>query len=57
MHAINEPMPDGGWVTTHEDVTERQQLQKHHDDMAEQQKRRHAVDALVAAFRPRMETL
>ena len=56
-HAINEPMPGGGWVTTHEDITERQLLQKRHDDMAEQQKRRQAVDTLIAAFRARMETL
>jgi methyl-accepting chemotaxis protein len=57
VHAINEPMPDGGWVTTHEDITERVVLQKRHDDMAEQQKRRQAGDALIAAFRARMETL
>jgi methyl-accepting chemotaxis protein len=57
VQAINEPMPDGGWVTTHEDITERRLLQKQHDDMAEQQKRRNAVDALIAAFRARMETL
>ena len=56
-HAINEPMPDGGWVTTHEDITERKLLQKQHDDMAEQQKRRQAVDTLIAAFRARMESL
>ena len=57
VHAINEPMPDGGWVTTHEDITEREKLQKQHDDMAEQQKRRRAVDAVIATFRTKMETL
>jgi methyl-accepting chemotaxis protein len=57
VHAINEPMPDGGWVTTHEDITERQQLQKRHDDMAEQQQRRRVVDAAIATFRTEMETL
>jgi methyl-accepting chemotaxis protein len=57
VHALNEPMADGGWVTTHEDITERQQLQKRHDDMAEQQKRRRAVDAAIATFRTETETL
>ncbi len=57
VYAINEPMPDGGWVTTHEDITEREKLQKQHDDMAEQQKRRRAVDAVIAIFRTKMETL
>jgi methyl-accepting chemotaxis protein len=57
VYAINEPMPDGGWVTTHEDITERQKLQKQHDDMAEQQKSRRAVDAVIATFRTKMETL
>ena len=57
VHALNEPMGDGGWVTTHEDITERQNLQKRHDDMAEQQGRRRAVDAAIATFRTKMETL
>jgi methyl-accepting chemotaxis protein len=57
VHALNEPMPDGGWVTTHEDITERQELQKRHDDMAEQQKQRRCVDAAIATFRTGMETL
>ena len=57
VHAINEPMPGGGWVSTHEDVTERLRLQKEHDDIAEQQRRRGAVDAAIAAFRTEMEAL
>ena len=34
VHAINAPMPDGGWVSTHEDITEQQKLQQRRDDMA-----------------------
>jgi diguanylate cyclase (GGDEF)-like protein/PAS domain S-box-containing protein len=26
IRIVNQPLPDGGWVATHEDVTERQQL-------------------------------
>jgi diguanylate cyclase (GGDEF)-like protein/PAS domain S-box-containing protein len=34
IHAFNQPMPGGGWVTTHEDVTERQ----HAEDRIREQK-------------------
>ncbi len=57
VHSINQPMPDGGWVSTHEDVTEHQQLQQQSNDMAEQQKRRRTVDKIIAAFRTEMEVL
>jgi methyl-accepting chemotaxis protein len=57
VHAINEPMPGGGWVSTHEDVTEQKLLQKERDDMAEQQRRRGAIDAVIAVFRTKIETL
>ena len=37
VHAINQPMPSGGWVSKFdEDVTEQRQLQKQRDDMAEE---------------------
>ena len=57
VHAINAPMPDGGWVSTHEDITEQQKLQRQRDDMAKQQKRRGTIDAAIAAFRTGMEAL
>ncbi len=57
VHAINVPMPKGGWVSTHEDVTEQRILQQQRDDMAEQQKRRAVVDAAIATFRSGMEAL
>jgi len=57
VHAINAPTPDGGWVSTHEDVTEQQLLQQQRDDMADQQKRRGLVDSAIASFRGGMETL
>jgi len=57
VHVITLPTPDGGWVVTHEDVTEQQQMQKQRDEMAEQQKRRGAIDALIAAFRAQIEPL
>jgi methyl-accepting chemotaxis protein len=57
IHAVNEPMPQGGWVSTHEDITEQKLLQKQRDDMAGQQSRRGAVDAVVLAFRNKLEPL
>ena len=57
VHAINEPMPHGGWVSTHEDVTEQSRLQQQRDDMTEQQKRRGAIDAAIASFRAEIEPL
>ena len=57
VKAINEPMPDGGWVSTHEDITEQHKLLQQRDHMAEQQKRRRAADLVVASFRGEIETL
>ncbi len=57
VHVINHPMPDGGWVATHEDITEQRQLEKARDDIAEQQRRRSAVDAVIASFRTEIEAL
>ena len=57
VHAINEPMPGGGWVSTHQDITEQLRLQQQHDSMAEQNKRRGFIDGVIASFRSEMETL
>jgi methyl-accepting chemotaxis protein len=54
---LNKPMPDGGWVVTHEDVTEQQRAEQQRDAMVEQQRRRDAVEAAILAFRQRAETL
>jgi methyl-accepting chemotaxis protein len=56
VHSINQPMPGGGWVSTHEDITEQRQLEKQRDEMAEQQRRRGAIDAVISAFRSQIET-
>jgi len=57
MHAINAPTPDGGWVATHEDITEQLQTQRQRDEIAAQQRRRTTIEALIAAFRARMAPL
>jgi methyl-accepting chemotaxis protein len=52
---INRPMPGGGWVATHDDITERRDAERERTTMQEQQQRRAAVDQAIAAFRRRVE--
>jgi methyl-accepting chemotaxis protein len=54
---INKPTPDGGWVGTHHDITERRELEKQHNEMAAHEARRAWLEEAIAAFRERMETL
>jgi methyl-accepting chemotaxis protein len=54
---LNKPMLDGGWVVTHEDVTEQQRTEKERDAMQEQQRRRETVEAAILSFRQRAEAL
>ncbi len=51
----NRPMQDGGWVATHEDITERRDAERERASMHEQQQRRAIIDQAIAAFRQRVE--
>ena len=51
----NRPMEDGGWVATHEDITERRDAEAERAALAEQQQRRRMVEQAIAAFRQRVE--
>ena len=51
----NRPMADGGWVATHEDITERRDAEAERAAMAEQQQRRAMIEQAIAAFRQRVE--
>jgi PAS domain S-box-containing protein len=55
--AKNEPMADGGWVSTHEDVTEQRQAEQERAAIREHEQRRAAIDAAISAFRPLVEGL
>ena len=57
VHMVNVPIPEGGWVTTQEDITEQLQLQRREEETAAQERRRATIDALIAAFRLRMDSL
>jgi methyl-accepting chemotaxis protein len=55
--AKNEPLPNGGWVATHEDVTEQRQAAQERAAIDEQGQRRSAIDAAIAVFRAQVEKL
>ncbi len=52
---INRPMSDGGWVATHEDITERRDAERERVAMQEQQQRRTVIEQAIAAFRRSVE--
>jgi methyl-accepting chemotaxis protein len=53
----NHPMPGGGWIGTHEDITERRQAEQKHTAMQLQEERRALVEDAISAFRQRAENL
>ena len=55
--AKNEPLPGGGWVSTHEDVTEQRHAEEDRAAIREQEQRRATIDAAIASFRPSVEKL
>ena len=55
--AKNEPLPGGGWVSTHEDVTEQRRAEEERAAIRDQERRRSIIDAAIAAFRPQVEAL
>jgi len=52
---VNRPMADGGWVATHEDVTERRDAARERAVMQEQAERRATVEQAITAFREQVE--
>jgi methyl-accepting chemotaxis protein len=57
VSVINRPVAGGGWVGTHEDVTEQRQIEKQRDALAEQEARRSRLEAAISSFRSRIESL
>jgi methyl-accepting chemotaxis protein len=55
--ANNQPLADGGWVSTHEDVTEQRHAEMERIAGADQEKRRAAIETAIAWFRPLVEKL
>ena len=55
--AKNQPLSGGGWVSTHEDVTEQRSAEQERAAIRGQEERRAAIDAAIMTFRPQVEKL
>jgi methyl-accepting chemotaxis protein len=53
----NHPMPRGGWIGMHEDITERRQAEQQRAAMQLQDERRTVIENAISAFRPKAENL
>jgi methyl-accepting chemotaxis protein len=50
-------LPDGGWVSTHEDITEQRKAEEERAAIHENAQRRANIDASISSFRPQVEKL
>ena len=55
--AKNHPIKGGGWIGTHEDITERRQAVEQQAVMQQQEERRAIIEDAISAFRKRAESL
>ena len=53
----NHPIKGGGWITTHEDITERRRAEQARMAMEQQEERRATIESAISAFRKCAETL
>jgi methyl-accepting chemotaxis protein len=53
----NRPLRGGGWVVTHDDITEQRQAEQKHASLAEQEQRRVAIEDAIRSFRERVEAV
>ncbi|MBI1203896.1 MAG: hypothetical protein GC182_15455 [Rhodopseudomonas sp.] len=51
----NSPMTDGGWVATHDDITEQRDAELERAAMQEKQQRRAAIEQAIVVFRQGIE--
>jgi methyl-accepting chemotaxis protein/PAS domain-containing protein len=54
---VSRPMPGGGWVATHNDVTEQLSAETERDLLRQREDRRRVVDAAIVSFRARVESV
>jgi methyl-accepting chemotaxis protein len=53
----NHPMKGGGWIGTHEDITERRQAELQRTSLQQQEERRAVIENAISTFRERAENL
>jgi methyl-accepting chemotaxis protein len=51
------PLPGGGWVSTHSDITDQRAAEKERDRLRQSDQRRAAMDAAIESFRTRVENM
>jgi methyl-accepting chemotaxis protein len=51
------PLRGGGWVVTHDDITEQRAAEQKHASLADQEQRRMAIEAAIRSFRERVEAV
>ena len=54
---VNRPMPEGGWVATHEDITDQRLAELQRSSMAELENRRTVIEDAIDAFRQQVESV
>ena len=54
---VVRPLLGGGWVSTHTDVTRQRAAEKERDSLRQREERRAAIDAAIATFRARIESM
>ncbi len=52
-----QALPDGGWVATHDDVTEQYRAEQQRSAMEMQEERRKSIETAIGSFRERVEAL
>src|SRR5215475_1669932 len=57
MALATRPMPNGGWVVTHDDITDQRAAEEKHASLAGQDQRRLRVEAAIRTFRERVEAV
>jgi methyl-accepting chemotaxis protein len=53
---LSRPMQGGGWVATHEDITDRRAAESERNLIQQSEKRRAAIDAAISHFRAQVES-
>jgi methyl-accepting chemotaxis protein len=54
---VSCPLADGGWVSTHADITEQRSTERERDSLRQREEHRATMDAAIATFRARIENM
>jgi methyl-accepting chemotaxis protein len=57
VRVTRQPMQGGGWVATHEDITEKQRFESQRETMLAQENRRLLTESAIGAFRDHVEQM